>query len=167
MNLKQVKSGKMLVLYYSYGGNTRSIARRIQEALGCDTSEIQTVTPYTGAYEAVVEQGQREVSEGCEPPVRPMERDPADYDTIILGTPVWWYTFAPAVKSVLSAVDWTGKTVYPFATNGGWIGHTFKDLEKACAGGTVEQGLNLRFDEDRLCTDPADLDRWIARIKGA
>ena len=64
---------------------------------------------------------------------------------MILGTPVWWYTFAPAVKTVLSAADWNGKTVYPFATNGGWIGHTFRDMKTACAGADVKQGLNIRF----------------------
>ncbi|WP_460645695.1 flavodoxin [Lacrimispora brassicae] len=51
---------KTLILYYSYGGNTRNIAEHIREALDCDIAEIQTVIPYTGDYDAVVDQGQRE-----------------------------------------------------------------------------------------------------------
>lgn len=52
---------KTLVLYYSYDGNTRSVAQRIRQALGCDIAEILTATPYTGSYDAIVSQGQREV----------------------------------------------------------------------------------------------------------
>ena len=43
----------------------------------------------------------------------------ADYDVIVLGTPVWWYTFAPAVKTFLESNDFSQKTIFPFATNGG------------------------------------------------
>ncbi len=156
---------KTLLLYYSYGGNTRAVARRIQAALGCDVAELEMITPYSGDYDAVVDQGQREVNAGFEPELRPLACDPAGYDAVILGTPVWWYTFAPAVKTALSAADWAGKTVYPFATNGGWIGHTFKDVEKACAGATVKQGMNIRFDGNTLRTPVADIDRWIQSIK--
>lgn len=156
---------KTLVLYYSYGGNTRRIAEQIQQALNCDIAEIATVTPYTGSYDDVVNQGQREADSGFEPPVQPLDENPGEYDTVILGTPVWWYTFAPAVKTVLSACDWSGKTIYPFATNGGWIGHTFKDIEKTCVGAAVKNGLNIRFDEDSLQTSTAHIDRWIAQIK--
>lgn len=35
------------------------------------------------------------------PEIRPLGADMSRYDTIILGTPVWWYTFAPAVKTFL------------------------------------------------------------------
>ncbi len=154
-----------LVLYYSYGGNTRRIAEQIQKVLGCDLAEIATVAPYTGSYDEIVSQGQREADSGFKPPVHPLAKNPGDYDTIILGTPVWWYTPAPAVKTVLSACDWNGKTIYPFATNGGWIGHTFEDIEKACVGATVKSGPNIRFEEDHLQTRTAEIDRWIAQIR--
>lgn len=155
---------KTLLLYYSFGGNTRRIACHIQEILGCDTVEIQTVNAYTGSYDEVVDQGQREVEMGFEPELKPLALTLDDYNTVILGTPVWWYTFAPAVKTVLSTQAFTGKTVYPFATNGGWIGHTFKDVETACVGAAVKPGLNIRFDEDRMQTPMDEIDRWIQRI---
>lgn len=66
---------------------------------------------------------------------------------------------------MLSACDWNGKTIYPFATNGGWIGHTFEDIEKACVGATVKSGPNIRFEEDHLQTRTAEIDRWIAQIR--
>ena len=158
---------KTLLLYYSHSGNTRSIARRIQAALGCDMAEIETAVSYPEDDDVVVDLGQREVRAGFEPALKPLAHNPAAYDAVILGTPVWWYTFAPAVKTALSAVDWSGKAVYPFATNGGWLGHTFKDVEAACAGATVKQGLNVRFDGNALRTPDAEIDRWIQTMKEA
>ena len=55
---------KTLILYYSYGGNTRRVAQMIQKEVGGDLAEIQTVQPYTGDYNAVVDQGQREIDSG-------------------------------------------------------------------------------------------------------
>ncbi|MFR0950782.1 MAG: hypothetical protein ACLSFT_09770 [Ruminococcus callidus] len=46
--------------------------------------------------------------------------------------------------------------IYPFATNGGWLGHTFADIAEACPTATVKAGLNIRFNEDRLVTPEAE-----------
>ena len=80
------------------------------------------------------------------------------------GTPVWWYTFAPAMHTFLKSQDWSGKTVYPFATNGGWIGHTFKDFSEACTGAGVKEGMNIKFDEATLRTSMKDIEKWIGKI---
>ncbi|HIZ20353.1 MAG TPA: NAD(P)H-dependent oxidoreductase [Firmicutes bacterium] len=155
---------KTLIVYYSYGGNTRRIARMLQEQLGADMAEIATVQPYTGSYDAVVNQGKEEVESGAMPAIRPMDKDPADYDTILLGTPVWWYTFAPAVKTFLAGHDFTGKAVYPFITNGGWIGHTEKDIAAACPGANVMPGIDIRFEENRLAASVEAIRRWAQGI---
>lgn len=65
-----------LVIYYSYSGNTRRAAERIGKAIGADLAEIQTVRPYTGSYDDVVDQGQREVDSGFLPELRPLGADP-------------------------------------------------------------------------------------------
>ena len=151
---------KAIVIYYSYGGNTRRVAEKIGEAVGADLAEVKTVRPYTGSYDDVVDQGRREVDSGFLPELQPLNIDLRQYDTVILGAPVWWYTFAPAMNSFLHSADLSGKTVYPFATNGGWLGHTFKDMEKACRGAKVKAGLNIRFNEDRQMTSDADIQKW-------
>lgn len=86
---------KSIVIYYSYGGNTRCVAEKIAAAIGADLAEIETVKPYTGSYDHVADQGQKEVNSGFQP--RQINADLSKYDTVILGTPVW--------------------CVYPFATN--------------------------------------------------
>lgn len=155
---------KSIVIYYSYGGNTRRIAEMIQKETGSDIAEIETVKPYTGSYNDVVNQGKREIDSGFMPEIKPLSVNLDDYDTIILGSPVWWYTFAPAVHTFLTDNDLSGKTVCPFATNGGWIGHTFPDFRKFCAGAEVKNGLNIRFDERRLRTPEAEIKNWLKEI---
>lgn len=155
---------KTIIIYYSYGGNTRRVAEQLAKILGADLAEIKTVKPYTGSYDAVVDQGQREVNSGFQPELQPLDIDQSRYDTVVLGSPVWWYTFAPAMSSFLHQTDLTGKTVYPFATNGGWIGHTLQDFKKACPGAKVQPGLNVRFNEDRQMTGDADILTWTKQI---
>lgn len=156
---------KTLILYYSYGGNTRKIAEMIQKETGGVLEEIKTVVPYTGSYNSVVNQGQREVDSGYMPEIEVLKADIREYDRIVLGTPVWWYTFAPAVKTLLSQTDFAGKDVYPFATNGGWIGHTLEDLGKEAENSKVRKGLGIRFDEHTLRTSEAEINKWIQTIK--
>lgn len=156
---------KAIILCYSYSGNTRRIAQMIKEQLGCDCAEIETVKQYPDNYNDTVEVGKREIDGGFMPEIKPLELDLADYDTVILGSPVWWYTFAPAVKTFLSKSDLKGKRVFPFATNGGWVGHTLKDFAKECRNADVREGLSVKFNGKKLLTDKADIERWIKSIK--
>lgn len=155
---------KILTVYYSYSGNTKKIAEKIHDALGGDIAEIETVVPYSGDYDAVVDQGNEEVQKGFKPKIRPRPVNHADYDVIVLGTPVWWYTCAPATRAFLTAHDLGGKTVYPFATNGGWLGRTLKDVAALCPGADVKPGLDVHFDDTTLRTPDKTIDRWIAAI---
>jgi len=121
----------MLIVYYSVSnGNTKRIAQWLQKATDADIAQIETVNPYTGSYNEIVEQGQREVNRAYCPEIKPLEMNPKDYDVIAVGTPTWWYTMAPAVLSFLKSCDWNGKTVIPFQTHGGWPGHVMKDMKK-------------------------------------
>ena len=106
-----------------------------------------------------------EVESGFNPKIQPLNIDLTEYDTVLLGAPVWWYAFAPAMKTFLHDTDLSGKTVYPFATNGGWLGHTFQDFVKECPGAQVMQGCNIRFNEDKLLTPESDIMTWIKKIQ--
>jgi flavodoxin len=160
---------KTLLVYYSQAvGNTKTIAEKIQAALGCDTVRLDTVAPYTGSYDEIVEQGQREVNQSYQPEIKPLGVDIADYDRVIVGTPTWWYTMAPAVLTFLNSQDWSGKTVVPFQTHGGWPGHTLKDMKKKCKGAKFANEKAIQFDStggSELVTKENELDAWIASLK--
>lgn len=155
---------KILILYYSYGGNTRRIAKLIQENIGGDLEEIHTVQRYSGSYNEVVEQGRKEVDSGYMPEIQPLSVNPSDYDRIILGSPVWWYTFAPAIKTFLHQYDLSGKIICPFSTNGGWPGHLLKDISRACGNAVIKKGMDIRFEDRSLITEEKEIIQWIQTI---
>ncbi len=138
---------RVLVVYYSWScGKTKRIAEKAAAALGADIAAIRTVAPYPDDYDATVDQGKREVDEGFEPDIEPLTKDVADYGVILVGTPTWWYTMAPAVRTWFARTDLAGKTVVPFMTNGGWPGTVIDDMEAACPDAVCELPMQVRFD---------------------
>lgn len=160
---------KMLVVYYSWSnGNTEKIAEQLTDACGADICRIETIEPYPSDYDETVEQVHREVDAGYEPAIEALEFDPSGYDVIAVGTPTWWYTMAPAVKTFMGSVDWAGKTIVAFATNGGWEGSTLDDIESAVAGATAGPSLAIQFDStggSRQITPQQQVDNWIERVQ--
>lgn len=160
---------KMLIVYYSWSnGNTKRIAEQLQAASGADICAIETAEPYEGSYEEVVAQGQDEVKRGYERPIQPIRFCVSDYDVIAVGTPAWWYTMAPAVKTFMASQEWQGKIVIPFMTNGGWPGHVIQDMKNACAGAEFLCSMEVQFDSaggSTLKTPQRDIDAWINEVQ--
>ena len=160
---------KMLVVYYSWSnGNTKRIAEWLASETGADIARIDTTKPYKGSHEEVVNQGQREVEAGFMPLIDPLSVDISDYDVIAIGTPTWWYTMAPAVLSFLTENDFTGKTIIPFMTNGGWPGHVIKDMKAKCKGAKFMHEMQIQFDsmgKDHLETPESVITEWIEQVR--
>jgi len=159
----------MLIVYYSWSnGNTERIARRLSEVTGADIEKLETVIPYKGTYREVVDQGKREVDEGYMPEIKALSHDINDYKSIVIGTPTWWYTMAPAVRTFMEGQNWSGKTVIPFMTNGGWPGHCIKDMCDIAAGSKTACKMEIKFDSnggDELRTDENDIEKWMVKVK--
>lgn len=161
---------KLLIVYYSWSnGNTERVAKELQSIAGGDILRIDTAVPYSGSYNDVVDQGQREVEQGFEPELKPIGVNPADYDVIAVGTPTWWYTMAPAVLTFLRGQNLAGKTEVPFMTNGGWPGHVIKDMKNACPGAEFACDMQVKFDStggDHFETPEAEIRAWAQKVKG-
>ena len=156
---------KVLVIYFSWSnGNTERIARMLHDKIGGDIVKIDTLVPYEGSYEDVVDRGQEEVRRGYEPELRPLGVSVSDYDVIAVGTPTWWYTMAPAVRTFLHGNNFAGKTVIPFMTNGGWPGHVIKDMKALCKGADIACEMQVRFDSEggsTLMTPTEKIEQWL------
>lgn len=164
---------RLLVVYYSLSGNTERIAKRLSEQYDAmRTVKIETVTPYTGSYDEIVEQGQREVESGFQPEIRLVDAysgenvtlDLDEFDYIAIGTPTWWYTYAPAVAAFLEMFDWNDRTIIPFQTHGGRKGHVMADFKEACGGAVLRNKLEVQFDStggNTLITPESEIKRWI------
>lgn len=149
-------------------GNTEKAAEMLSRLTGGELLRIDTAVSYSGSYDDVVEQGQREVERGYEPELKPVGADIAGYDVIAVGTPTWWYTMAPAVRTFLHQNDLRGKTVVPFMTNGGWPGHVIKDMKALCPGADAVCEMQVKFDSnggDHLETPESKIEAWAQSVK--
>ena len=159
----------MLIAYYSWSnGNTKRIAEQLQRETGADIVRIETKVPYSGGYDAVVTQGKQEADSGFQPELQPMDVDLSEYDVIAVGTPTWWYTMAPAVLTFLKSNNFSGKTVVPFMTNGGWPGHVIKDMAATCRNADIAVPAEIRFDSqggNKLETAQSEIDTWVQSVK--
>lgn len=157
---------RKVIIYFSYTNHTRMIANKIKEKLGCDILEIKTVVPYSDDYNSVVNDEQNSESSNYLPEIQNINVDFNKYDTIILGTPVWWYRPVPAIRTFLSHYNLDGKRVIPFATNAGWLGKTFKEIKEMCPNSKVEKEMDIVFKSysDILLTSSEEIDNWINSI---
>lgn len=160
---------RALIVYYSWSnGNTERVAKLLQAATGADLLRIDTAVPYSGSYDEVVKQGREEVKRLYEPKLAPISVNVADYDVVAVGTPTWWYTMAPAVLTFLHSRSWSGKTVIPFMTNGGWPGRVIKDMKAACPGADFACDMQVKFDSnggDHLETPESKINAWAQSVK--
>jgi hypothetical protein len=77
------------------------------------------VSPYPTNYGAVVAQAKQELKADIRPALKSAGSNIASYDVIFVGSPNWWSTIAPPVMTLLSSLDFSGKTVVPFITHEG------------------------------------------------
>lgn len=157
---------KILIAYFSYTGNTGKIVEQIQKKMKFDMFRIETEIAYSNDFNQVVDQGQKEVNRDFRPALKTKVNNMDEYDTIILCSPIWWYTMVPAIKSFLASYDFAGKTIAPLITNGGYgLGKSMSDLKKLCPDSKILSVLELSFDEDRLQTPIEELDNWLSKLK--
>lgn len=119
---------KKLIVYFSYTGNTRKIANMIKNKLNCDILELKPVEPYSTDYQKVVDEEQNLEGSNHLREYQDINVNLNDYDTIILGTPVWCYRETPVIRTFLKKNDLSSKTIIPYATNAGWLGKTFIEI---------------------------------------
>lgn len=157
---------KKLVVFFSYTGNTKMIANMIKDKLNCDILEIETVIPYSTDYQTVVDEEQNNEGSKVLPEIKDINIDLNNYDEIIIGTPVWWYNAAPAIRKFLTKYDLSGKRIVPFATNAGWLGRTFVEIKKLCPNSNVINEKNIVFESysSNLVTSTKEVNDWINKL---
>ena len=159
---------KTIIIYYGYGNHTRMIAERIKNELECDILEIKPKIPYSTDYQTVVDDNVENIQKKETPEIENININLDDYDRVILGTPVWWYTITPPIRTFLSKYDLSSKTVIPFATNAGWLGSTFEEIKELC-NGNVENEMSIKFttdySENKIVTADKEIEGWINSMK--
>ena len=164
-----VEKGKVAVVYYSWSpdGNTRFAAETVAAKAGAKIFEIKAEKPYSTNYRTCCDEAKPECYGKQLRPIQKIEGlNLAQYDVIFVGTPNWWGTMAPPVRTFLSqnAAVLKGKTVCLFQTNGGGgmqrCAKEFAEIvpgskvlpAKAFSGGSVRNSVREleKFVTDRL-----------------
>ena len=125
---KEAPKSKVLVLYYSQTSNTKTVAQEIANKLGADIEEIVAVNPYDGDFEATINRCMQEREKGTKPEIKPIAANLDDYDTIFIGYPVWFGTFAPPMAAFLHDMEALAvqNRTFALAQNGTWAPVTGK-----------------------------------------
>ncbi|MBO4871382.1 MAG: NAD(P)H-dependent oxidoreductase [Muribaculaceae bacterium] len=121
---------KTLVTYFSASGVTKGVAERLAKAADADLMEITPAQPYTEAdlnwRDSLSRSSVEMKDKTSRPAIAQATLNPADYDVIYVGFPIWWYTAPTIINTFMESCDLKGKTVIPFATSGG------STIDKAC-----------------------------------
>ena len=134
-----------LVAYFSAGGVTAKVARKLADGTGADLFEIKPEIPYTAddlnwrnsKSRSSIEMEDR----SSRPAIAEKLDNMADYDVVFVGFPVWWYREPSIIDTFMEQYDFTGKTVIPFATSGSsGIGDSGRNMQELAKGAVVVEG---------------------------
>lgn len=154
------KSGKTLVVYFSYSGNTKQVAENIQKKLNADIFEIKTVKEYSSDYDTVIDEAQKELNDNARPELGTTLNHIEQYDTIVMGYPIWWGDMPMAVYTFLDTYDLSGKIIAPFCTHGGsGLSGTDKKIQDEEKNATVLDGLAIS--DSSIDSSDRDVESWL------
>ena len=86
-------------------GNTERVAEFIQNAVGGELFEVDTVKPYSESYMTCIEEAKAELREKARPEIKAYPENFEDYDTIFVGYPNWWGTMPMCMFTLLEKYD--------------------------------------------------------------
>lgn len=144
-------SNKILVVYYSATSNTKSVAEKIANNLNADIFEIVPVEEYTSEDLNYNNPDSRVSREHNDESLRVTElkntqvENWENYDTVLIGYPIWWGIAAWPIDTFVKTNDFNGKTVIPFCTSvSSGLGQSGELLKEKANGGNWKEGYRFR-----------------------
>ena len=170
--------GKILVAYFSrvgeeYGvgniqkGNTAIVAEIIAKKLGADLFEIKPVKSYPVNYKECTEIASREKAQNARPKLATRVDNFADYDTIFVGSAVWYADAPMCVYTFLESYDFSGKNIVPFVTHGGsGLSGIDQRFALACPNSKILQGFAIsgRTAQKNFSETDSKVTDWLKKI---
>ena len=124
---------KVLICYFSASGTTKRVANSIASSINGDLFEIEPKEKYTDEDLNWMNKRSRssiEMNENIKPEIVIKDINLDDYETVLLGFPIWWYKEPTIIDKFLDEYDMNGKKIYVFVTSGSsTIDSTYKSLQ--------------------------------------
>lgn len=160
-------NGKKLVVFYSLQGNTRFIAEEIKKSTGADLLELKLKKDIkTKGFMKYLIGGNQAIT-NKKPELKPYEVDLGDYETIIIGTPIWAGHFSPAINTFLSENTIKDKKIAAYCCfAGSGSGKAFKMIKQILQYdnkiiGELELQDPLKADKEKTLSK---LNSWLEKI---
>lgn len=163
----ETKNKKVLVVYYSAQNHTKSVAERIAQNLNADIFEIVPEEVYTSNDLDWSNNNSRVSKEHNDESLRNVKLKTTkvenweDYDTVLIGYPIWWGIAVWPVDTFVKANNFDGKNVIPFCTSASSdLGQSGKLLEQEANSGDWKAGH--RFSSG---ASDSDIEKWTDSLK--
>ena len=152
---------KTLVTYFSASGTTKRVAETIATTIGGDLFEIEPQELYTSEDLNWMNKKSRSSLEMADKSSRPAIKNKVtnlnEYDKVIIGFPVWWYTAPTIINTFIEENDLTGKDIYIFVTSGGSsFAGSLKDLQNTYPNLNFVKGIRFKK------PDTDEINDWLA-----
>lgn len=132
------------------------------------SGDIEPIIPskdYPLEYDALADAAKAEVDNNERPAFEALEVNPADYDTIFIGYPIWWYTIPMVLETFFDKYDLSGKTIIPFNTHAGSRdGGTYETIQKREPNATVSDGLPIAGSDAGSDGAKAQIIKWVENL---
>ena len=157
---KTKSSGKMLIAYFSWSGNTQGVAEEIRRQTGADIFEIVPIPAYSDDYNTVLMEAQRDQHEQTRPAITNPPQSIDEYDVILLSYPNWWASIPMPIATFLESYDFSGKTILPFCSHGGGrFGQSLTAIAKLAPQAVIAPGLSVHYSGGTSL--PNDVRAWL------
>lgn len=132
--IKEVKKmSEILIVYYSYSGNTKKIAEIIKRKTGGDLFFTFPNPQYPKDSIDTLEVSKQQKANNQLPGLTTKLESLDSYKYIFIGTPNWWSTMTPPIQKFLNIYDLSNKRIIPFITHGGGgVANIVKDMKLIC-----------------------------------
>ena len=164
--MEERKISKKLVAYFSASGTTKQVAEKVAKVADADIYEIVPETPYADVdLNWHNSKCRSSVEMNDHPEFRPAIigtiENMEQYDTVLLGFPIWWYVAPTIINTFLESYDFSGKKIVLFATSGmSRMGKTIEALRPSAPQAIFGQEKRLK-----ASISLADVDKWVKTLE--
>ena len=160
-NISNKTDKKVLVAYFSYSGNTKSMAEEIASETSGDLFEIQTDKEYSD----LTNETKEEITRGERHTLTKKVDNIDQYDVIFVGYPVWWHSTPVQINTFLEANNLSGKVVVPFCTSGSSdISETISSFKNSCKDCVVLEGITITDNNATTEAGKTKIANWLNNL---
>ncbi|AZO94491.1 NAD(P)H-dependent oxidoreductase [Halocella sp. SP3-1] len=156
---------KNLVLYYSLNGNTDFVAKKLAEKLDADIVMLEPIKDYPKGFVKYIIGGFQSLFK-IKVAIKPIEVNLADYDQIVIGSPVWAGSMTPPIRSLLTDKQIEGKNVVLFCTYQGQAGKVFDHIEELIGKNNIIDRFEFKNPLKNMETTIKSIEKWTVNTTG-